>query len=85
MSSTELFEAASNSKIFNEFPFANEVQLSHLLHASPSAETSVQLMVLAKILAQVVLPTPRGPQNKNAWATWLVKMEFFKVEVIHWN
>jgi hypothetical protein len=25
-----------------------------------------QLIVLARILAQLVLPTPRGPQNKNA-------------------
>jgi hypothetical protein len=39
-------------------------------------------MVLAKILAQVVLPTPLGPQNKKAWAKWLFKMAFFKVVVI---
>ena len=31
---------------------------------SPSAVGERQLMVLAKIRAQVVLPTPRGPQNK---------------------
>jgi hypothetical protein len=28
-----------------------------------------QLRVFAKILAQVVLPTPRGPQKRYAWAT----------------
>jgi len=26
------------------------------------------LIVLAKIRAQVVLPTPLGPQKRNAWA-----------------
>src|SRR6186713_2927823 len=39
-------------------------------------------MVLANILAQVVLPTPRGPQNKNACANWLLLIAFFKVVVI---
>src|SRR2546421_4606921 len=32
--------------------------------------------------AQVVLPTPRGPQNKNACANWLLRMAFFNVVVI---
>jgi hypothetical protein len=41
-----------------------------------------QFMVLAKIRAQVVLPTPRGPQNKNACAKWLFRIAFFKVLVI---
>ena len=39
-------------------------------------------MVFAKIRAQVVLPTPLGPQNKKACAKWLLKMAFFKVVVI---
>jgi hypothetical protein len=39
-------------------------------------------MVFAKIRAQVVFPTPRGPQNKNACAKWPVFMAFFKVLVI---
>ena len=38
---------------------------SHSLQASPSAVRFIQLMVLAKIRAQVVLPTPRGPQNRK--------------------
>jgi hypothetical protein len=42
----------------------------------------VQLIVLAKMRAQVVLPTPLGPQNKNACAKWLFLMAFFKVVVI---
>ncbi len=37
---------------------------SHSLHASPVAVRCWQLMVFAKIRAQEVLPTPRGPQNK---------------------
>ena len=39
-------------------------QLSHSLHASPSAVGFMQLMAFAKIRAQVVFPTPRGPQNR---------------------
>jgi hypothetical protein len=39
-------------------------------------------MVFAKILAQVVLPTPLGPQNKNACANWLFLMAFLSVVVI---
>lgn len=40
------------------------------------------MIVLARIRAQVVLPTPRGPQNKKAWASWLFRIAFFSVEVI---
>ena len=51
MSSTELFDAASNSKILYE---KSSIGLS-LLNL---------LISFAKILAQVVFPTPLGPQNK---------------------
>src|SRR5436190_8517925 len=64
MSSTELLLAASSSYTFNEAPELNDLQDSHWSHASPSGLMLVQLMVFAKILAHVVLPTPRGPQNK---------------------
>jgi hypothetical protein len=40
------------------------------------------LIVLAKILAQVVLPTPLGPQNKKACASWLFLIAFFSVVVM---
>jgi hypothetical protein len=40
------------------------------------------LIVFASIRAQVVLPTPLGPQNKKACASWLWRMAFFKVVVI---
>src|SRR5688572_32673802 len=36
----------------------------------------------ATILAQVVFPTPRGPQNNNAWASLLLSMAFLSVVVI---
>src|SRR6185295_10979259 len=82
ISSTELLLAASSSWIFNEVPSLKEIQELHLLQASPSAVLFSQLIVLAKILAQVVFPTPLGPQNKNAWASWLFLIAFFKVVVI---
>ena len=55
---------------------------SHSLHGSISAEGFRQLMVLAKMRAQVVFPTPRGPQNKYACARCLFTMAFFNVVVI---
>ena len=39
-------------------------------------------MVLAMIRAQVVLPTPRGPQNRKACAKVLLRMAFFNVLVM---
>ena len=41
-----------------------------------------QLIVLAKIRAVVVFPTPREPQNKKACAKCSVFIAFFSVEVI---
>jgi hypothetical protein len=52
ISSTLLLEAASNSKIFK-------------LVSAPSS-TLDSLMILAKIRAHEVLPTPLGPQNNIA-------------------
>ncbi len=39
-------------------------------------------MVLAKILAHVVFPTPLGPQNRYAWARCLFLIALFSVFVI---
>ena len=64
MSSTELLDAASNSWILNERCSLNARHDSHSLHASPFAVGLRQLIVFANIRAQVVLPTPRGPQNR---------------------
>jgi hypothetical protein len=52
--------------MFIDEPASNETQLLQVLQASPSGVLFSQLIVFAKILAQVVLPTPLGPQNKNA-------------------
>jgi hypothetical protein len=59
----------------------NAIHDSHALQASPSEEGERQLMVFAKIRAQVVFPTPLGPQNKYACANLFVAMAFFKVVV----
>ena len=82
ISSTELLLAASSSCIFSEVPLSKDTQLLHVLQASPSGVLFSQLMVLANMRAQVVLPTPRGPQNKNACANWLLVIAFFSVVVI---
>jgi hypothetical protein len=68
--------------MFRELPSLNEMQEWHVLQASPSAAGFSQLMALARMRAQVVLPTPRGPQNKNAWASCLFRIAFFSVVVI---
>ncbi len=41
----------------------------HILQASPSGCKFSQLMVLANMRAQVVLPIPRGPQKRKACAS----------------
>jgi hypothetical protein len=62
-------------------PSAKALQLSHSPQASPSGVGLVQLMTLAKIRAQVVLPTPRGPQKRYAWASFPLATAFFSVVV----
>jgi hypothetical protein len=52
--------------MFNELPLSKETQELQTLQASPSEVLFSQLIVFAKILAHVVLPTPRGPQKRNA-------------------
>src|SRR5690348_8480878 len=67
MSSTELFDAASSSKILREFT---------------SAFSSKPLIIRATMRAQVVFPTPRGPQNRSACASFLLSMAFLSVVVM---
>ena len=64
MSSTELFEAASNSWMESDPPWSNDRQVGHDPQASPDGSRLLQLMVLAKMRAQDVFPTPLGPQNR---------------------
>src|SRR6185312_450425 len=68
ISSTELFDAASNSCMLSERPSLKLLHDSHWLQASVSGPRFMQFMVLANIRAQLVLPTPRCPQNKNVCA-----------------
>jgi hypothetical protein len=52
--------------ILKEALLLNPVQDEQVLHGSKSSDGFSQFIALAKIRAHVVLPTPRGPQNKNA-------------------
>ena len=54
---------------------------SHSPHASPSGVGFMQFTVRAKMRAQLVLPTPRGPQNRYACASRPVFMELRNVSV----
>ena len=81
MSSTLLLLAASSSKMLRECPSSNVRQGAHSPQATRSSPRFSQLMVRARIRAQVVLPTPRGPQNRKAWARWSLRMAFFRVPV----
>ena len=63
-------------------PSLKDLQLWHLSQASPSLVEFSQFIVLARILAQVVLPTPLGPQNKNACASCWCLIAFFNVVVM---
>jgi hypothetical protein len=65
-----------------EVPLSNEMQELQTLQASPSGVLLSQFIVFARILAQVVLPTPLGPQNKKACANWLFLIAFLSVVVI---
>ena len=82
ISSTELFDAASNSYTFNDCPLLNDVQESQASQASVFSVKLKQLIVFAKIRAQVVFPTPLGPQKRKACAKCLLFIAFFKVLVI---
>ncbi len=67
--STPLLEAASNSKILKA-------------KSSSKLVFSSLLIILARIRAQVVLPTPRGPVNNKACARWLCSIAFSSVFVM---
>ena len=81
MFSTELLLAASSSKMLYERWSLKAWQLSQWLHASPISVGVRQLMALAKMRAQVVLPTPRGPQKRYACANFPLLTAFFSVVV----
>ena len=81
MFSTELLLAASSSKMLYERWSLKAWQLSQWLHASPVSVGVRQFIALAKMRAQVVLPTPRGPQKRYACASFPLLTAFFSVVV----
>ena len=50
--------------------------------SSSLVSPAFSFILFAKILAQVVFPTPRGPVNKSACAKWLFFIAFSSVFVI---
>ncbi len=82
ISSTLLLEAASSSWILKDLSVLNDWHDSHSSHASPFSFRLKQFIVLARIRAHVVLPTPLGPQNRYACDRWLFLIALFRVLVI---
>src|SRR5690554_7537206 len=74
ISSTPLLDAASSSWMLYDLCWLNATHDSQLLHASLSGVRFMQLIVFAKMRAQVVLPTPRGPLKRYACASLLPTM-----------
>src|SRR5688572_19225009 len=68
-SSTSPWLAASISITSSARPSRMETQAPQASHGSPSAPRAVQLMALARMRAVDVLPVPRGPTNRYAWAS----------------
>ena len=58
------------------------MQDSQCPHGSISGPGSEQLIIFAKIRAVVVFPTPRGPQNRYAWASCPRLIELDSVRAI---
>ena len=65
-----------------ERPSLKEMQDSHSPQGSMSGPGLEQLIVFAKIRAALVLPTPLGPQNRYACASWPLRIEFLRVLAI---
>ena len=63
--STPVLLAPSNSRISTELPLAKSLQLGHFPQGR--SDSHVQFSVRAKILTDVVLPTPRVPVKRKAW------------------
>ena len=63
MSSTLLVLAASSSMTSKLVPASTDLHDSHSQHGSPSSGFS-QLRTFARMRADVVLPVPRGPENR---------------------
>ncbi len=78
--STPVCVAASISRTSMSRPAAISTHASHAPHGS-AVGPDWQLRARARIRAVVVLPTPRGPANTNAWATRPPAIAFCRVRV----
>ena len=80
MSSIPRFDAASISMTSNVAPSRMATHDGQASHGSAFAPRFVQLSALARIRASEVLPVPRGPVNRIAWATRPVATALRSVE-----
>ena len=68
-----------------ERPSLKDTQDSHSPQGSMSGPGLEQFIILAKMRAVVVLPTPRGPQNRYACASCPLFMELDSVfAIVSW-
>ena len=74
-------EAPSISSTSREEPWVISRQLSQVLSGC-GVGPSTQLRALARMRATEVLPTPRGPLNRKAWATRPCARAFCRVRVM---
>jgi hypothetical protein len=81
ISSTLLLEAPSISIMQEELPAVISRQTEQTLHGVGIGPFS-QFNALANIRAVEVFPTPRGPENKNEWASRELFNAFTKTRVI---
>ena len=79
MSLTEVFEAPSISMTSRALPRDISLQAEHMPQGVGVGPSS-QLTARARILAAEVFPTPRGPENRYAWAILPAFIEFFIVD-----
>src|SRR5699024_12622005 len=84
MSSTLVFEAASISITSEIGPSKIPKQALQSLHGSFVGACS-QFIVLAKILAALVFPVPRGPENKYACENFSLAIASCKLCVIDFS
>ena len=80
-SSMPRFDAPSISKTSKQLPLVISAQTLHWLQGVAVGPFS-QFSALARMRAAVVLPTPRTPVKRYAWAIRLVRMAFCSVRVI---
>ena len=77
--STPLFDAASISIDVDARPSAISTQGVQTPQGSAVGAPFSQFSAFATSRAVVVFPTPRGPVNRNAWASWPVSSAFESV------